>query len=48
MSKYKPQKDQADILDKAYDLIQSVPYRVTARRCNVGHALKEKTRQKQN
>jgi len=31
MSKYKPQKDQADILDKAYDLIQSVPYRVTAR-----------------
>ena len=31
MSKYKPQKDQADILDKAYHLIQSVPYRVTAR-----------------
>lgn len=31
MRKYKPQKDQADILDKAYALIQSVPYRVTAR-----------------
>ena len=32
MSKYKPQKDQADILDKAYDLIQSVPYCVFRRK----------------
>ena len=31
MIKYRPRKDQADILDRAYDLIQSVPYRVTAR-----------------
>jgi len=28
---YNPRKDQAAILDRAYDLIQSVPYRVTAR-----------------
>lgn len=30
-SSYKPQKKQAEILDRAYDLVQSVPYRVGVR-----------------
>jgi hypothetical protein len=31
MNKYKPQAEQAIILDRAYDLVASVPYKVTAR-----------------
>jgi hypothetical protein len=31
MSTYKPQAEQAIILDRAYELVESVPYKVTAR-----------------
>ena len=30
-NEYKPQKEQAIILDRAYDLVESVPYKVSAR-----------------
>jgi hypothetical protein len=31
MNEYKPRGEQAQILDRAYELVQSVPYKVTAR-----------------